>query len=107
MTVRYAAMATHGPNDPSKPLKCADQHLPFWATFADAKAAVVARAEILRAHLASSGCQYRMHSESDDHHYEVSFEYGPASGSSVRPFKVTFRVSTFVDDQELLGDIRH
>ncbi|MGY2700728.1 MULTISPECIES: hypothetical protein [unclassified Nocardioides] len=107
MRIRYAAMAVSGPSDPSRTLKRADEHPPFCWTFADAKAAVVVRAEMLRLHLASSGSRYRMRSMSADHRYEVSFEYGPGSGTGGRPFKVTFRVCTFVDDGERRGDLGH
>jgi ketosteroid isomerase-like protein len=107
MRTRYAAMAVNGPNDPSKALKCADQHPPSWGTFADAKAAVVVRAEMLREHLAATESRYRMHSSSGDHRYEISFEYGTKSDHEGRPFKVTFRVRAFVKDQELFGDLGH
>ena len=92
MSVRYTAMAMTGLNDPSKTLKCADKHPLFWDAFADAKAAVIARAEILREYLDSSDCDYQTHSESSDHHYEVSFEYGPPSLDPTLPFKKVFHV---------------
>jgi hypothetical protein len=107
MTTRYAAMALNGLNDPSKILRRADECPPMWETFADAKAAVVVRAEMLREHLASSGCRYLMRSTSAARHFEVSIEYGPRSDRAQRPFKVAFRVCVFVDDQELLGDRGH
>lgn len=42
--------------------------------------------------LSSSDCNYRTHSESGDHHYEVSFEYGPPSLDGDLPFKKVFHV---------------
>lgn len=92
MSIRYTATAMTGLNDPSKTLKCADQDPLFWGAFAEAKAAVIARADILRKYLDSSDCDYQMHSESGDHHYEVSFEYGPQSLDPTLPFKVVFHV---------------
>jgi hypothetical protein len=92
MSIRYTAMAMTGLNHPSKILKCADKHPLFWDAFADAKAAVIARAEILREYLDSSDCDYQTHSESGDHHYEVSFEYGPPSLDPTLPFKKVFHV---------------
>jgi hypothetical protein len=92
MSIRYATMAMTGLNDPSKTLKRADEQLHFWDAFADAKAALVARAEILHEHLDSSECSYRMRSESGDHHYEVSVEYGPLSLDRDLPFKTVFQV---------------
>jgi hypothetical protein len=92
MSIRYTAMAMTGLNDPSKILKCADEHPLFWDAFADAKAAVIARAEILREYLDSSDCDYQTRSESGDHHYEVSFAYGPPSLDPALPFKKVFHV---------------
>jgi hypothetical protein len=92
MSIHYATMALTGLNDPSKALKCADEHPHFWDAFADAKAILVARAEILHEHLESSRCNYRMRSESRDHHYEVSIEYGPLSPDGALPFKTVFHV---------------
>jgi hypothetical protein len=92
MSIRYATIAMTGLNDASKTLKCADAHPHFWDAFADAKAVVVARAEILNAHLASSQCSYRMRSESGDHHYEISVEYGSVSLDRALPFKTVFHV---------------
>lgn len=92
MSIRYATMAMTGLNDPSKALKCADEHPHFWDAFADAKAALVARAEMLHDHLDSSKCSYRMRSESGDHYYEVSIEYGPFSPDRALPFKTVFHV---------------
>jgi hypothetical protein len=92
MSIRYTAMAMTGLNDPSKILKCADKHSFFWDDFADAKAAVIARAEILREYLDSADCVYHTHSESGDHHYEVSFEYGPPSLDPTLPFRKVFHV---------------
>jgi hypothetical protein len=92
MSIHYATMALTGLNDPSKALKCADEHPHFWDAFADAKAMLVARAEILHEHLESSRCNYRMRSESRDHHYEVSIEYGPLSPDGALPFKTVFHV---------------
>jgi hypothetical protein len=92
MSIHYATVALTGLNDPSKTLKCADAHPHIWEAFADAKAALVARAEILHEHLESSRCNYRMRSESRDHHYEVSIEYGPLSSDGALPFKTVFHV---------------
>jgi hypothetical protein len=92
MSVRYTAMAMTGLNNPSQILQRADKHPPFWDAFADAKAAVIARAEILREFLDSSDCDYQTHSESGDHHYEVSFEYGPQSLDPSLPFRKVFHV---------------
>jgi hypothetical protein len=92
MSIHYATMALTGLNDPSKALKCADEHPHFWDAFADAKAILVARAEILHEHLESSRCNYRMRSESRDHHYQVSIEYGPLSPDGALPFKTVFHV---------------
>jgi hypothetical protein len=92
MSIRYAAMAMTGLNDPSKILKCADKHPLFWDAFADAKAAVITRAEIVREFFDSSACRYQMHSESGDHHYAVSFEYGPPSLDPTLPFKMVVHV---------------
>lgn len=92
MSIRYATMAVTGLNDPSKALKCADERPHFWDAFADAKAALVTRAEILHEHLDSSRCSYRMRSESGYHHYEVSIEYGPLTPDRALPFKTVFHV---------------
>ena len=92
MTTRYAALALNGLNGPSKVLRRADELPPTWETFADAKAAVVVRAEMLRAHLDSLGCRYLMCSTSAARHFEVSIAYGPGSDHADHPFKVTFRV---------------
>jgi hypothetical protein len=97
MSVRYAAMAMTGLNDPSKILKCADEDPPFWDAFADAKAAVITRAEIVRKYLDSAACGYEMRSESGDHHYEVSFEYGPSSLDPPLPFKMVVHVYKCAD----------
>ena len=107
MRIRYAAMAVGGPNDSSRALRRADHRPPTWATFADAKAAVVLRSEMLREELASSGCRYRVHSTSAAHHFEIAFEYGPRSDGAQPRFKVVFRVCAFVEDHELLGDFGH
>lgn len=88
----YAAMAMTGVNDSTKALKNLDKHPLLWATFADAKADVVNRAERLRTYLDSAGCTYRMHSESGAHHYEASFEYGPSPHDPDLPFKMVFHV---------------
>jgi hypothetical protein len=92
MSIRYATLALTGLNDPSKTLKCADEHPHFWDAFADAKAALTTRAEILHEYLDSSNCSHQMRSESGDHHYEVSIEYGPLSLDPTLPFKTIFRV---------------
>lgn len=92
MSIRYATMASTGLNDPSKALRCADEHPHFWNAFADAKAALVARAEILHEHLDSSRSSYQMRSQSGDHHYEVSIEYGPWSPDRALPFKAVFHL---------------
>jgi hypothetical protein len=92
MNTRYSAGAMTGLNNTSKTLKSADKHPAFWDAFADAKAAVISRAEILREHLDSSSCDYQMHSESGDHRYAVSFEYGPRSLDPALPFKTVFHV---------------
>jgi hypothetical protein len=92
MSISYATMAMTGLNDPAKALTCVDEHALVWDAFADAKAALVARAEILQDHLDSSRCSYRMRSASGDHHYEVSIEYGPSSPDHALPFRTVFHV---------------
>ena len=92
MSIRYTAMAMTGLSGPTKTLECLDQQPLYLDAFADAKAAVIARAEMLREYLSSSNCNYRTHSESGDHHYEVSFEYGPPSVDGDLPFKKVFHV---------------
>jgi hypothetical protein len=92
MSIVYATVAMTGLNDPAKALKCADKHPHYWDTFADAKAALVARAGLVYEHLDASKCRYQMRSESGDHHYEVSIEYGPRSRDSALPFKTVFHV---------------
>ena len=92
MRNRYAAVAVTGLNAPVKALKRADKHPLSWGAFADAKAGVITRAEILHEYLDAAGCEYRMRFESGDHHYEVSFEYGPPSLEPTLPFKMVFRV---------------
>lgn len=91
MSIRYTTVAMSGLNDPSKRLSCADEHPLLWDAFADAKAAVAARVEIVHEHLDSSDCDYKMHSVSGDHHYEISFEFGPRSSDPALPFKLVFR----------------
>lgn len=88
----YTAMAMTGLNDSVRMLKRVDKHPLLWGTFADAKANIVNRAENLRKYLDSAGCECRMHSESGDHHYEASFEYGPPSLDQALPFKMAFHV---------------
>ena len=92
MSVRYGTVAMTGLNDASKILKRADEHPRLWDAFADAKAALVVRAEMLRDHLDSSHCNYRMRSESGDHRYVVSIEYGPSSPDEDLPFRTVFHV---------------
>lgn len=92
MSIRYAVLATTGINDPSKVLKCADESPVYWETFADAKAEVIARAEVVLDYLVSSERDYELHFESGDHHYEVWFEYGPASSGPSLPFKTALQV---------------
>ena len=94
MNNRYATMAMTGLNDPSKTLKCADESAHYWDAFADAKAALVARAEVLHEYLDAYKCNYHVRSESSDHQYEVAIEYGPLSSDLALPFRTVFRVFT-------------
>jgi hypothetical protein len=90
--IRYAAMAMTGLNDPSAILKCVDDAPCVWSSFADAKGAAAARAEILHEYLDSSGCGYHVLTKSGSHHYEVAFEYGPTKLEVPLPFKMVFHV---------------
>lgn len=92
MSIRYAVLATTGLNDPFKKLKRTDERAVFWGAFADAKAEVITRAEAVRDYLVSSDRDYEMHSDSGDHHYEVRFEYGPASSEPALPFRMVLQV---------------
>lgn len=92
MNVRYAAVAETGINGPAKKLRAIDDQPASWSDFADAKAATVARAHILRDFLEKSQCGYRMHSVSGAHHYEVWFEYGPDETEEVLPFRMVLQV---------------
>jgi hypothetical protein len=88
MSDRYTVTAMTGLNDAVGMLKPVDKHPLVCPSFADARADIVNRAENLRKYLDSAGCDYRVRSESGDHRYEVSFEYGPPSLGCVRPFKM-------------------
>lgn len=92
MSSCYTAMALAGLNDSVRMLRRVDNHPLSWGTFAEAKADIVNRADNLRKYLDSAGCEYRMHSESGDHHYEIAFEYGPPSLDQALPFKMVFHV---------------
>ena len=48
VSIRYTVMAMTGLSDPTKTLECLDQQPLYWDAFADAKAAVIARADMLR-----------------------------------------------------------
>jgi hypothetical protein len=97
MSIRYTAMALIGLNGPTQRLTRAGDHQFVWDAFADAKAEVVGRAEILREYLESSDCGYEVHSESGSYHYEVTFEYGPPSLAPALPLKVVFGVHCCLD----------
>lgn len=88
----YTAMALTGLNDSARTLRRVDNRPVSRSTFAEAKADIVNRAEILRKYLDSAGCEYRMRSESGDYDYEVSFEYGPPSLDQALPFRMVFHV---------------
>jgi hypothetical protein len=92
MSVRYAAVSKTGMNDPTKRLRVIDDEATSWTTFADAKAAVVARAQILRDFLETSRCHYRVQSVSATDRYEVWFEYGPEADEEVLPFRMLLEV---------------
>lgn len=92
MTVRYATVAMTGPNNPSRHLRSVDEDPASWDDFADAKAAVITRADVLREFLESSGCSFQTRSVSGESHYEVSFEYGPGSLEPALPFKMVLLV---------------
>ena len=92
MSVRYAAVSKTGMNDPTKRLRAVDDEPASWATFADAKAAVVARTQILRDFLEESQCRYRVRSVSGADRYEVWYEYGPDADEEVLPFRMLLEV---------------
>ena len=92
MSVRYAAVSKTGMNDPTKRLRAVDDQPASWATFADAKAAVVARAQILRDFLEKSQCRYRLRSVSAMDRYEVWVEYGPDAVDEALPFRMLLEV---------------
>ena len=89
---RYIAMAMTGLNDPAKAPKPVDECALSFRSFAEAKADAVGRAEKLREHFDSAGYEYRVHSESADHYYEVAFEYGPRSADQTPRLKMVFHV---------------
>lgn len=93
MSIRYAAVSKTGTNEPTKKLRAVDDQPASWVTFADAKAAVATRAQILRDFLEESQCRYRVRSVSGVRRYEVWFEYGPDAVNEVLPFRMLLEVS--------------
>ena len=92
MSVRYAVVSKTGMNDPTKHLRAVDEDPASWATFADAKAAVVARAQVLRDFLEKSHCHYQVRCVSAAERYEVWFEYGPQADRELLPFRMLLEV---------------
>lgn len=94
MDIRYAILTSTGINDPSGTLKGAYADVPnVCDTFADAKAELIARANALHEYLVSTGRNYAMHVDSRAEHFEVTFEYGPASSEPALPFRMVLKVS--------------
>lgn len=89
---RYIAMAMTGLNDKAKVLRPVDEHAVSFGSFAEAKADAVRRAEDLREYFDSAGYEYRAHTESGDHHYEASFQYGPLSPDQTPRLRMIFHV---------------
>lgn len=92
MDIHYAVLTATGINDPSQALAGAQEPPAVRDTFADAKAEVIARADAVLEYLVSTDRHYAMHVESRDEHYEVRFEYGPASAEPTLPFRLVLEV---------------
>lgn len=94
MDIRYAILTATGINDPSRTLAITHDEAPnVRDTFADAKSEVIARADALLEYLVSTDRAYAMHVESRTEHFEVMFEYGPASAEPSLPFRMVLKVS--------------
>lgn len=101
VSIRFTTEALTGLNEPSRVLKRVGEHAVVRSTFADAKADVAARAEVLREHLHSISCDYQVHSTSGARLYEVRFDYGPSSSDPNLPFRTVVRVHLCDDTSPL------
>ena len=92
MEVHYAVMAATGINDPSGTLTSALDDPTVCDTFGEAKSEVISRADAVLEYLVATERHYAMHVESREEHFEVRFEYGPASPDPTLPFAMVLQV---------------
>ena len=94
MDIRYAILTATVVNDPSTTLTTTHAEIRnVRDTFAAAKSEVITRADALLEYLVSTDRAYSMHVESRAEHFEVVFEYGPASAEPALPFRMALKVS--------------